>query len=205
MPVIKSQYDALPEWSEMEFYEIHRIQEDRFHTFNKRAERNELFILEGDCLIKSNGFVKKLKENEMFEIPSAMEKFELYPLTAYCGFILIEGRWEDDRGSRGIFKIENSPFPKNDGDPAAYERKTDFDNHFHDCGEFWIIYEGKGKIATEGNINIIEAGNCVATKAGDHHDIIDVHETIKGVYFETSLTGQKRSGHLWERVCAGKL
>lgn len=206
MPVIKSQYDALPEWSELKFYEVNRIKEDRFYTFIKRAEKNELFMLEGDCLIKSEGFVKKLKEYEMFEIPSKMEKFDLYPLTAYCGFILVGGEWSDDRGSRGTFKIENSQLPKNDGDPADYDgdRQTDFDNHFHDCDEFWIIYDGKGKIATEGNINIVEAGNCVATKAGNHHDMIDIYEPIKGIYLETSLMGRKRAGHLWKWAIAAK-
>jgi mannose-6-phosphate isomerase-like protein (cupin superfamily) len=206
MPVIKSQYDALPDWSELTFYEVNRIKEDRFYTFIKRAEKNELFVLEGECLIKSASFLKKVKEFEMFEIPDGMNSFELYPTTGYCGFIIAGGKWNDDHGSIGTFKIANNQFPKNDGDPADYdgERRTDFDNHFHDCDEFWIIYEGKGKIATEGNINIVEAGNCVATKAGDHHDMIDVYEPIRGAYLETSLMGRKRSGHLWERTLAAK-
>jgi mannose-6-phosphate isomerase-like protein (cupin superfamily) len=45
----------------------------------------------------------------------------------------------------------------------------------------------------------VNAGDCIATKMGDHHDFPIVKEKIHGVYFETTLKGEKRLGHLWEK------
>jgi mannose-6-phosphate isomerase-like protein (cupin superfamily) len=44
------------------------------------------------------------------------------------------------------------------------------------------------------------SGDCVFTKAGDHHDFPIVYETIKGAWFETTLIGGKRKGHLWDHT-----
>ena len=34
--------------------------------------------------------------------------------------------------------------PRDSGDPVDYPKTTGFDNHYHDCDEYWIIYEGSG-------------------------------------------------------------
>ena len=35
---------------------------------------------------------------------------------------------------------------------------------------------------------------------GHHHDFPEVFEPVRAVYFETTLEGQKRRGHLWEHT-----
>ena len=41
-------------------------------------------------------------------------------------------------------------------------------------------------------------GDCVATGMGHHHDFPHVSEPIRAIYFETTLEGEKRRGHLWD-------
>ena len=40
-------------------------------------------------------------------------------------------------------------------------------------------------------------GDCLAIGMGHHHDFPNAAEPIKAVYFETTLEGEKRVGHLW--------
>jgi hypothetical protein len=38
----------------------------------------------------------------------------------------------------------------------------------------------------------------VATAAGHHHDVAEVAGVMRAAFFETTLLGRKRMGHLWE-------
>ena len=96
--------------------------------------------------------------------------------------------------------MKNSESPINIGDSVNYARRTNFDNHFHDCDECWIIFEGSGVAVSENIEYKFSAGDCILTKAGDHHDIPIVYEEISGVYFESTLKGKKRLGHLWNHT-----
>jgi len=90
--------------------------------------------------------------------------------------------------------------PSNTGDPADYPRNTKFDRHYHDCDEYYILYEGEGVVLTENKLYDITAGDCVAIGKGHHHDLPIVRETVKAVFFETTLQGLKRTGHLWNHT-----
>ena len=86
------------------------------------------------------------------------------------------------------------------GDPVPYPKTTNFDCHYHDCDEYWILFEGSGTAVSEGNSYVVGAGDCVATGMGHHHDFPDVAERVQAVYFETTLAGQQRVGHLWDHT-----
>ncbi len=100
-------------------------------------------------------------------------------------------------GTHGIFTLDNSEDPKNAGDPVDYPRKTEYDNHFHDCDEYWVFYQGSCTAVSEGKKYEVEPGFCIATEMGDHHDIPEVHEEVHAVWFQSSLKGMMREGHLW--------
>ena len=72
--------------------------------------------------------------------------------------------------------------------------------HYHDCDEYWILFEGSGIAASEGKLYEVSQGDCVATGMGHHHDFPRVFEPVKAVYFETTLEGKKRRGHLWNHT-----
>ena len=89
---------------------------------------------------------------------------------------------------------------QNRGDPVGYRKQTAFDNHYHDCDEYWILFEGSGVAASEGRLYDVGPGDCVATGMGHHHDFPIVREPVKAVYFETTMEGQRRRGHLWNHT-----
>ena len=103
-------------------------------------------------------------------------------------------------GSYAVFTLDKSAHPRNDGDPTPYARNTVFDQHYHDFDEYWIITKGRGRVVTEGQVYDVAPGDCVATGMGHHHDFPLVFEEITGIYFETTLQGQKRLGHLWNHT-----
>jgi mannose-6-phosphate isomerase-like protein (cupin superfamily) len=55
-------------------------------------------------------------------------------------------------------------------------------------------------VVSEGKAYEVAPGDCLATGMGHHHDFPRVHEPVKGVYFETTLEGLKRRGHLWNHT-----
>lgn len=71
-----------------------------------------------------------------------------------------------------------------------------FDRHYHDCDEYWLIYDGSARVMSEGEEYLIGAGDIVCTKAGDEHDILEVHRDLKGFYFEGALVPGGEPGHL---------
>ncbi|MCL2814066.1 MAG: cupin domain-containing protein, partial [Oscillospiraceae bacterium] len=71
-----------------------------------------------------------------------------------------------------------------------YYRNTAFDNHYHDCDEYWIIVEGSGTVYSENKKYEVQAGDCVVTGMGHHHDFPVVDSHIYAVYFETTLGGE---------------
>jgi mannose-6-phosphate isomerase-like protein (cupin superfamily) len=81
-----------------------------------------------------------------------------------------------------------------------YPKTTHFDSHYHDCDEYWILFQGRGIAVSEGKMYEVREGDCVATGMGHHHDLPRVIEPMKAVYFETTLEGQKRRGHLWNHT-----
>ena len=71
-----------------------------------------------------------------------------------------------------------------------------FDCHFHDCNEYWLIFQGKAKIATEGVSFYVKKGDIVCTRAGDEHDVLEVYESLQAFWFEDATPDGGRIGHL---------
>ena len=86
------------------------------------------------------------------------------------------------------------------GRPGPYLKTTNFDTHYHDCDEYWVVWGGRGRGGLGGAGYEVGPGDCVATGMGHHHDFARVHEPVRAVYFETTLGGAKRLGHLWEHT-----
>jgi mannose-6-phosphate isomerase-like protein (cupin superfamily) len=201
MPVFKSGKGLAPAWCEMEYFEIINLTKGRSHVFARSGEKEKLFIGQGQCRIAFADQSVNANKGDVFELSSTHGQFQI--LETYSGdttLIHLYGRWGNDTGGCGVFTLDNSDHPQNIGDPVDYLRTTNFDNHYHDCDEYWIIFVGKGLAVSEGKFYEIGSGDCVATGMGYHHDFPRVFETIRGVYFETTLERQKRLGHLWNHT-----
>jgi mannose-6-phosphate isomerase-like protein (cupin superfamily) len=71
-----------------------------------------------------------------------------------------------------------------------------FDCHYHDCNEYWLIFEGKAKVISEGRQFYVKPGDIVCTKAGDEHDMTEVYEDLKAFWFEDETPMGGKTGHL---------
>jgi mannose-6-phosphate isomerase-like protein (cupin superfamily) len=110
------------------------------------------------------------------------------------------GRWGEETGGWGLFRVEEIERPVERGDPTPYPKRTRIDNHYHDCDECYIILAGRGTVVSEGRHYEVGPGDCVATGMGHHHDFPYAPEPVLAVYFETTLAGQRRRGHLWDHT-----
>ena len=73
-----------------------------------------------------------------------------------------------------------------------------FDPHHHDAPEYWLFYEGKGKVSVGGELSHVHAGDVVCTPPGAVHDIVEIYEELEGFYIEEALPPGGRLGHLYE-------
>ena len=71
-----------------------------------------------------------------------------------------------------------------------------FDRHFHDSPEYWLIYEGKGKVTVGDQTYYVQAGDVVCTPPGAEHDILEIYEEMEGFYFEEKVPASGRVGRL---------
>ncbi len=71
-----------------------------------------------------------------------------------------------------------------------------FDCHYHDCDEYWLIFEGKAKVMSEGVEYYVKPGDIVCTRAGDEHDVLEVYEELRAFWFEDATPEGGRIGHL---------
>jgi mannose-6-phosphate isomerase-like protein (cupin superfamily) len=110
------------------------------------------------------------------------------------------GHWDEETGGSGIFTVGPDDGRQDGGDPVDYPKDTSFDNHYHDCDEYWIVLDGKGIAVSEGESYEVGSGDCIATGMGHHHDFPQVFEAIRAVYFETTIEGKKRRGYLWNHT-----
>jgi mannose-6-phosphate isomerase-like protein (cupin superfamily) len=70
-----------------------------------------------------------------------------------------------------------------------------FDRHFHDSPEYWMFYEGKGKVTVDDEVYYVQAGDVVCTPAGAAHDIVEIYEELEGFYLEEPLPEGGSIGH----------
>lgn len=114
--------------------------------------------------------------------------------------VLLEGEWGTELGGCGVFHAENVATPSDRGDPVTYLKRTNIDAHYHDCQEFWLLLEGLASVVVDGAQIEMRPGDCLPIPMGAMHDLPDAPERVKAVYFETTLRGQKRTGHLWQHT-----
>lgn len=195
MPLIKIADNNFPEWSELKKVSMLKPEVNAPIQIKKSFSRFGLFLISGECKIKTDQHNKALNEGDSFF--SDQESITIIPTRLNTEIFLTEGEWGSETGSSGVFKMNNSTTPRNIGDPVSYTRTTEFDNHYHDCDEFWIILKGSGLAVIEGVKYKFSAGDIVATRMGDHHDLPEIYDELGGIFFETSLKGKKRGGHLW--------
>ncbi len=193
MPVINEQDQTFPEWCELRSFAIIRLQPGEQATITPGGDKTLLIVGDGEATVAGT----TLARGEFAPVDAATDA------TAGPGgatLIRMSGAWGDGLGGLGLFGVHEVEAPSDNGDPVDYHKATSFDAHFHDCDEYWIIYEGRGTAVSEGVAYQVGPGDCVATGMGHHHDFPRAGEPVRAVFFETTLQGEKRRGHLWNHT-----
>jgi mannose-6-phosphate isomerase-like protein (cupin superfamily) len=185
----------MPAWCELRGYTISFLPPGGVTRLDATPESRDVVIV-GRGAVRAGE--RWLGEGETLE-PDA------YPCDLVAGdmgatVIRMWGRWGNDTGGLGLFGVREVDDPRDGGDPVDYPKRTTFDAHFHDCDEYWIIFEGHGIAVSEGVSYEVGRGDCIATGMGHHHDFPEAREPVRAVFFETTMEGAKRRGHLWEHT-----
>ncbi len=79
-----------------------------------------------------------------------------------------------------------------------------FDRHFHDCHEYWLVFQGRGVVLVGDEAFAVGPGDIVCTKTAVEHDVLAVAETFKAFWFEGATPPGGRIGHLHHSEEAAK-
>jgi len=199
MPVFRSGKGLAPEWCELEYFDIITLKAGESHVFERMGQKEKLIIGEGKARISFGDQSIEAEQHANIDLSTPGDQFSA-EASEDAILIRMSGRWGEEVGGSGIFPAWKVDDPKDVGDAVTYPKETGFDNHFHDCDEYWIVFKGSGVAVSEGEHFEVGPGDCVATRMGDHHDFPIVHEPVVAVFFETTMYGQKRPGHLWEHT-----
>ncbi|MBM3216057.1 hypothetical protein FJZ36_14205 [Candidatus Poribacteria bacterium] len=199
MPVFRSGKGSASSWCEMEFFEILRLDPGTTRVLERVGAKEKLIVAEGECRIRYGSTDIDATGYNNLDLADPGEQFRIDAHTTTVA-VRMAGRWGDEVGGSGLFAGRNSDEPKDPGDKVGYPKRTNFDSHYHDCDEYWILIDGSGVAVSEGKRYEVGPGDCVATGMGFHHDLPVIHEPIRAVFFETTLEGQKRLGHLWNHT-----
>ena len=204
MPVFRAGSGQAPAWCELHRFDIVDLPAGAGrYDFDRAGPREKLIVGEGACTVSVGGrelAAGKRANIDLFEGDGA--GFSILEVSVDATLIRMAGDWGDVVGGSGLFSVEEAAGDDREdrGDSVAYEKRTRFDCHFHDCDEYWILFAGRGVAVSEGKSYEVSAGDCVATGMGHHHDFPLVHEPVRAVYFETTMEGEKRRGHLWDHT-----
>ena len=199
MPVFRST-DRAPRWAEMTGFEIVRLAPGERRSFPRTSPREKVVVGRGRVLFAVGEDEVAAEPGAVLIRPGEDGRWEVLDTIEPATLVRLCGDWGSATGGVGVFGVQESDTPTDRGDPVSYPKFTNFDSHFHDCDEYWVVYEGRGVAVSEGRHYEVGPGDCVATGRGHHHDFPRVYELVRAVYFETTLEGAKRLGHLWEHA-----
>lgn len=197
MPILRSDMANRASWCELERFATVSLPPSGRFLWNARHAANKLVVVEGDGKLALTTQMRAVTRGGTVDVPAGDYAFHTEgPAT----LVTLGGHWDEDCGGAGVFAVVRADAPGDVGDPARYPKHTAFDRHYHDCDEYWILVSGSGTASSEDQSYSVGPGDCVATRMGHHHDFPLVDEPVLAVFFETTMRGKKRRGHLWEHT-----
>jgi mannose-6-phosphate isomerase-like protein (cupin superfamily) len=186
-----------PAWCELRDFEMLDLADGQAVEQQRKHPAERLLVTSGTTQVMLPGRSVVLKERQFLDIGDA-DRWTLIGRSSPARLARLSGRWGADLGGCGIFTVENTEHPVNTGDPASHRKITSVDVHFHDCDEYWIVIEGRGTAWISGNFFPLVPGDCLPIGMGHHHDFPTVEQgPVRAIFFETTLEGKQRVGHLW--------
>jgi mannose-6-phosphate isomerase-like protein (cupin superfamily) len=200
MPLFRDRMASAPDWCELTAFEIVNLAPGERREFPRTAPRERLIVAGGHCRLAFGGEEIDGTEGTKVELAGTEDHFAVTEVRAPTTVVHLRGKWGEETGGWGLFRVREVEHAEDKGDPVDYPKRTTIDSHYHDCDEFYIILEGRGTVVSERQHYEVGPGDCVATGMGHHHDFPLAPEPVKAVFFETTLAGQRRRGHLWNHT-----
>ena len=185
-----------PAWCELKRFEIISLARDEAAARWPDMCTERLIVTAGTCQLRRLHRTLLLKEAQFIDIDPAEGEWTMTGHADASQFVRLSGHWGDEISGCGIFHVRPSDAP-NKGDPVTYPKNTSIDRHYHDCDEYWIVLEGSGEVVVDDRHAKMGSGDCLCIGMGHPHDFPLVESAVKAVFFETTLQGHKRTGHLW--------
>jgi mannose-6-phosphate isomerase-like protein (cupin superfamily) len=188
-----------PTWCELETFDVVNLAARESRDFPRRSKKERVIATTGNLQVVAGARTQVIREGQFLDL-AAEPGWQLRGTARASQAVLLRGRWGDELGGCGIFTGRANEPTLVDGDPVDYPKNTGIDSHYHDCDEYWLILEGKGTAVVGRRFIAVGPGDCIPIGMGHHHDMPTVESPVKAVYFETTLEGRKRTGHLWNHT-----
>lgn len=193
--------EAPPAWCELTGFEVLELARDEAVTRRPEAKTERLIGTLGTVQVRQgDGRSLLLKPAQFLDIDPLSGPYTVVGQADASGFVRLSGRWGAELAGCGLFTVTRTNEKESKGDPVSYEKHTAIDRHYHDCDEYWIVLQGSGRAVVGDRWDGMGPGDCLCIGMGHHHDFPLVESDVKAVFFETTLEGQKRTGHLWEHT-----
>ena len=199
MTVLQSGQEA-PKWCELHRFEL--IPLALGATMERRPETasERLIGTAGTTQVKQGSRSVLLKEGQFLDMDPNGGVWTGMGASEGAGIVRLMGAWGPDIAGCGIFRVKPATGPETKGDPVSYAKNTAIDSHYHDCDEYWIVLDGTGGAVVGDRHHAMAPGDCLCIGMGHHHDFPLTDTEVKAVFFETTLHGRKRIGHLWNHT-----
>lgn len=198
MTVFRSE-DTPPAWCELRQFEIIPLARDEAVSRTPSARTERLIGTLGTVQLRRGRRSLLIKEGQFVDIDPADGEWTAEGHADAAQFVRLCGAWGEELAGCGIFRVRPGSGPER-GDAVFYPKNTTIDRHYHDCDEYWIVLEGTGQVVVDDRHSRVAPGDCLAIGMGHPHDFPWVVDDVKAVFFETTLQGRKRTGHLWTRT-----
>ncbi len=187
----------MPLWCELEHFEVVTLPKGGRHVFPRRSRKEKLIVARGRCTVACADRAGEAAAGANLDLLAPEGQLEVLDVAEPAKLVRLAGRWGEEIGGSGLFSVVAADKREDPGLALGFVKNTSFDNHYHDCDEYWVIVEGSGAVVTEGRRYAVSPGDCVATGMGHHHDFTEVEQPVLAARIETTLGGRKRRGHLW--------
>jgi mannose-6-phosphate isomerase-like protein (cupin superfamily) len=188
-----------PAWCELERFEVVTLQRDEMLSFTPSTKTERLIGSQGTTQVRHRDGSLLLKEAQFLDLNPLGGAWTALGGSDSTQFVRLSGHWGQDMAGCGIFRVIRSN-AGDKGDPVNYPKHTAIDRHYHDCDEYWIILEGSGEVVVDDRHAKVQPGDCLCIGTGHPHDFPLIDTPVKAVFFETTLYGRKRIGHLWNHT-----
>ena len=199
MTVFRSD-QAAPRWCELHGFELIALAPGATTERRPETPSERLIGTGGTTQVRQGGRSVLLKEAQFLDIDPQGGPWTAFGASEGAGIVRLVGQWGPDTAGCGIFRVRPAAGPETKGDPVNYPKNTAIDSHYHDCDEYWIVLDGTGEAVVGDQHHEMRPGDCLCIGMGHHHDFPLTDNEVKAVFFETTLQGQKRIGHLWNHT-----